>query len=243
MMNIYRRIYIHPFFYLFCLLIIITGHFKAFTNIMVIVLFHELGHILGALIFKWKIKRVLILPFGCMTEFNEKLNRPIYQELIILIMGPLFQILLYQFYKTSYHYPLLLLNLMPIYPLDGSKFIFLFWNIVGSYYNSYIVTFVVSYISIFFLLIKYHNFIILLFDIYLLITSIEIFKNKDYYFYMFLYERYKDNYPYYRKKIIKGNKYKKMKRSNIHFFIIENKIIEERKQLSFLFKYKENKSI
>ena len=33
-----------------------------------------------------------MLPFGGVTIFNEDLNRPIYEEFIILIMGPVFQI-------------------------------------------------------------------------------------------------------------------------------------------------------
>ena len=128
MKSIYHKIYIHPLFYLIAFISIITGHLKAFITIMTILLFHELGHILMALILKWKIKRIIILPLGCMTEFNEKLNKPILEELLILISGPIFQLILYIFYKTPYHYPLLFLNLLPIYPLDGSKFIFLFWN-------------------------------------------------------------------------------------------------------------------
>ena len=178
MKNIYHKIYIHPLFYFMAIISIITGQFKAFFSLMIIVSIHELGHVIAALLMKWKINRVIILPLGCMTEFNEKLNRPIYQELIILLMGPLFQIILYMFYKTPYHYPLLFLNLLPIHPLDGSKFIFLFWNIVGSYYYSYIVIFIISYITIFILILYYHNFIILLFSIYLLLTSIKVLKNK-----------------------------------------------------------------
>ena len=235
MKNIYHKIYIHPLFYFMAIISIITGQFKAFFSLMIIVSIHELGHVIAALLMKWKINRVIILPLGCMTEFNEKLNRPIYQELIILLMGPLFQIILYMFYKTPYHYPLLFLNLLPIHPLDGSKFIFLFWNIVGSYYYSYIVIFIISYITIFILILYYHNFIILLFSIYLLLTSIKVLKNKEYYFYIFLYERYSSKYPYYRKKIIYNKKIKKMKRSVKHFFFINNNILGEDEYLKMLF--------
>ena len=227
MRSIYHKIYIHPLFYFMALISILTGQFKAFISFMIIVLFHELGHLLAALIMKWNIKRIIILPLGCMTEFNEKLNKPIYQELIILIMGPLFQMILYIFYKTPYHYPLLFLNLLPIYPLDGSKFIFLAWNIIGSYYYSYIVTFIISYITIFILIIYYHNFIILIFSIYLLISSIKIYHNRKIYFYIFLYERLKYSYPYYKEMIITNENLKKMKRSVKYYFLIKNNIKTE----------------
>lgn len=229
MKNIYHKIYIHPLFYLFAVITILTGHFKAFLSIMNILLFHELGHVLMGLILKWRIRRIIVLPVGCITEFNEKLNRPIYQELLILICGPLFQMVLYMFYKTQYHYPLLIFNLLPIYPLDGSKFIFLLWNLIGSYYYSYIITFIISYITIFILVIYYHNLMILLFSIYLLVSSIEIYYNKNINFYMFLYERLKNIYPCYKEKIIIGDNLKKMKRSVKHYFLIENSLKDEKK--------------
>ena len=243
MKNICHKIYIHPLFYLIAIISIITGQFKAFIMIMSILLFHELGHVLTALILKWNIRRIIVLPLGCMTEFNEKLNRPILEELLILVSGPIFQIILYIFYKTPYHYSLLFLNLLPIYPLDGSKFIFLFWNIIGSYYYSYVITFIISYLFIILLVINYHNFIILLFSFYLLWSSIEILVKKDECFYMFLYERYLNECLYYRKKIIQGFKYKKMKRSVKHYFLVDNKLISEHDVLFKLFNLTNNKKI
>ena len=224
MKNICHKIKIHPLFYLFLFLVILTGQIKNFINLMIVILFHELGHISVALMFKWKIRRLIVLPFGCMTEFQEKLNRPIYQELLILIAGPIFQIVLFTIYRTPFHYPLLFFNLLPIYPLDGSKFIFLFWNIIGSYYYSYIITFFVSYVFIFILIIKYHNLMILLFSIYLLINSIEIYHSRHINFYLFLYERLKYSYHYYKEKIIIGNDIKKIKRSVKHYFLVKNSI-------------------
>lgn len=227
MNHICHKVYLQPLFYFFTLAVVLTGHFHDFMNIMIIVLFHELGHLLGAFIFKWKVKRLIIFPLGCMTEFNERLNRPIYQEFIILILGPLFQIFLYQFYPTDFHYPLLWFNLLPIYPLDGSKFVFLFWNIIGSYYNSYIVTFVISYITVFCLIIHYHNLLILLFSIWLLISSIKMFDNRKIHFWTFLYERLHYKYFFYRKKIILGDNIFKMKRDVCHYFFIKRFLYNE----------------
>lgn len=229
MKNIYHKITIQPLFYLFLFLVLVTGQIKSFISLMIVILFHEFGHITVALIFKWNIKRIIVLPFGCLTEFQEKLNKPIYQEFLILIAGPIFQILLFAFYKSSFHYPLLLFNLLPIYPLDGSKLVFLIWNIIGSYYYSYVVTFIISYIFIFILIIKYHNLMILLFSIYLLISSIEIYYSRNINFYIFLYERLKVNYHYYKEKIIIGDNLKKMKRSVKHYFLMQNRLEDEQK--------------
>jgi stage IV sporulation protein FB len=229
MKNIYHKVKIQPLFYLFLFLVLITGQVKTFISLMIVILFHELGHIIVALIFKWNIKKIIILPFGCMTEFQEKLNRPIYQEFLILIAGPIFQIILSFFYHVPFSYPLLLFNLLPIYPLDGSKLVFLLCNIICSYYYSYIITFFVSYLFIFLLIIKYHNFMILLFSIYLLISSIDIYLNRHINFYIFLYERLKYPYIYYKEKVIMGNNLKKMKRDVKYYFLIENSLKSEQK--------------
>ena len=84
---------IHPFTYIFIFIIIINGEFNKFASIMNIILFHELGHILSGLFFKWKIDKIIILPFGCLTIFDEKINKPIFEEFIISISGFIFQII------------------------------------------------------------------------------------------------------------------------------------------------------
>lgn len=241
MKHIFPKVEVHPLFYFFALLSILTAHFRPFLEVLAIILFHELGHIIASILCKWKIKRVLILPLGGMTEFQEKLNKPIHQELFILVMGPLFQMLFYLFYPTVYHYPLLFFNLLPIYPLDGSKFLFLFWNVLGSYYYSYWILFFCSYLSVIFILIFYHNLFFLLMCIYLLWKTIYFYREIPLYFSIFLFERYQKEYPYYRKKVIVGNKVKKMKRSTKHYFVIQNELLEEKSFLASLFNLTNNK--
>ncbi len=112
---------------LFCFL---TGYFKDFIWISILIMIHECGHVTGAILCNWKIERVLILPFGGMTFLKESLSRPIYQEWIIVLLGPIYQmvfflILCFLRYMNPtfmlYHFLLLGFNLLPIIPLDGSK--------------------------------------------------------------------------------------------------------------------------
>ena len=98
------KINVHPLYYIVAFICFITGYFKAFSIYTIILLVHELGHILAALILKWPILKVTIYPFGCMTTFNHKLNSSIIEEFLILLYGPLFQILFYMLYPTPYHY-------------------------------------------------------------------------------------------------------------------------------------------
>ena len=94
-MKIISKIKIHPFFYLFSIICIVTGYFKNFIIISFIILFHELGHILVSQLFHWKIEKIVLLPFGGITIFHEFLNRPMKEEFFIAIAGPIFQTFLF----------------------------------------------------------------------------------------------------------------------------------------------------
>lgn len=235
MKSIYHKIKIHPLLYFFSFLSVLTAHFKEFLTFMLIISVHECGHLTFALLFHWKIEKVIFLPFGGMIRFQEKLNRPIYQEFFIALGGPLFQILFYQVYPTIYHYPLLFFNLLPIYPLDGSKFLFLLCNFLISYYKSYWVAFFSSYIIVILLLLKYPSLYIVILGSYLLFQNIKFIKELPEIFLTFLFERYQTSFPYYKEKIIKGKNFKKMKRSVRHIFFYDRKLYSEKEQLKKYF--------
>ncbi len=235
MKSIYHKIKIHPLLYFFACIAILTAHFKEFLTFMLIIFVHECGHLTFAFLFKWNIDKVLFLPFGGMIKFHEKLNRPIYQELLIVIGGPLFQVLFYQIYPTIYHYPLLLFNLLPIYPLDGSKILFLFCNLFISYYRSYWVLFISSYITVILVLIQYPSLYVVILGSYLLFQNVTMLKELSDIFLVFLFERYRDSYHYYHQKIIRGRDYKKMKRSVNHIFFDDGRFYSEKEILKEYF--------
>ena len=79
MKNIFK-FRIHPLFYITIFIYVFTGHFRDFFLFFSIILFHEFGHVIGGILFKWRIKEILILPFGALTIFNEGLNKPLFQE-------------------------------------------------------------------------------------------------------------------------------------------------------------------
>lgn len=232
------NIIIHPLYYLIAFISFITGHFKAYIIYTLIILVHELGHIFAGMILKWPISKVTIYPFGCMTTFNNKLNSSSIEEFLILIYGPLFQVLFNMLYPTNYHYFILIFNLLPIYPLDGSKLLFLLLNKITSYYYSYVYIFVISYITIIILLINRFNFInliILLYITYDVYRYIRLLPNIMYKFY---YERYKYKYKYKHNNIIIGNNKYKMYKDKNNFFILKNKCYNEYNILKHFFERK-----
>lgn len=209
-MKIISKIYIHPLTYLVIFISLLTGLFKELLTFLFIIIIHELGHITGALIYKWKIDKIVIMPFGGLTKFNELINKPLKEELVILILGPLFQLINFFVFKDIsysfryYNYGLFIFNLLPIYPLDGYKL----WLILLEYILPFkISTKIMLGVSFIFLILFLKlNFVYLLVLLFLLVGIIKEYKNIEYIFNRFLLERYTYKFSFKRRKIIKNIK-------------------------------------
>ena len=68
---------------------IVTAHFIELSLFLLIVFIHELGHSLAASFFSWRVKRIVLLPFGGVAELDEHGNSPIREEAIVVLSGPL----------------------------------------------------------------------------------------------------------------------------------------------------------
>ena len=222
---------IHPLYYIVFFIMFITGYFKYFTLYTLIILVHELGHVFAGLILKWPIEKVTLYPFGCMTTFN-KINSSFYEEFLVLIYGPLFQILFNYLYPLPYSKFILIFNLLPIYPLDGSKLLLLVLNILFSYYTSYIVIYLISIITILTLCVYNLDFLSLIILLFLLYDVYKYYKDLNMYMLYIIYDRYKNKYIFKKNNIIIGSKIYKIKRFRNNFFYIDNRYIEEYKYFS-----------
>lgn len=219
---------IHFLYYLVALVAIINGFFKDYIYITLLIFIHEIGHIIPSIYYNWKIDKIVILPFGGITIFNELINRSLKEEFIILIMGPLFQEIFYLILCilniendliTKYHYALLVFNLLPIIPLDGSKLINIILNRISSFNKSYLLTIYISVITIFILLLNNRkNLMFLIILLFLILKIIKNIKNHKYIFNRFLLERYIYELKFKKIKKIKGKNLKKMKKDYRHIF-------------------------
>ena len=178
-----------------------------------------------------------------LTIFNTKINNKWYQEFIVTILGPLFQILLFNFINDErilkYNMILLLFNLLPIFPLDGSKLLKIF---LYNYLPFKLVEKINIYIS--FIVLVLLNISIPKNLLIILVSTIFLFKifkeknNLDYIFNKFLFERYLYNINYKKIKIINQLKLEEMYKYYYHHFLSKNKIEEEH---DFLLKMFDNK--
>lgn len=246
MKNISSNIYVHPITIIISLITLLTGHFKMFILYTFIICIHELGHILSALFFKWNISRVIILPFGGITVFNELINKPLKEEFIIAVSGPIFQILVFVFFKdyfnvdyAYYNAYILIFNLLPIYPLDGYKILNIIINKFIPFNKTNVITLIISlfltYIFILIFFIKFDIIFIIIF-LFLLIGIIKEKYKLKYIYNKFLYERYIGNIKYKKRKTVSS--LNNLFKDCTHIIKVNGSYITEKEALNNKYNYK-----
>lgn len=123
-----------------------------------------MGHFVTGRILKLNVKEIRIFFFGGVTVLEEDLNLCIYKEILLVIMGPvtqiLFYLLIYIIYSNGYvsvitfnkvklvNQILLSFNLLPILPLDGGKILNNILDIFLPYNLSHVISIIVSIVSV-----------------------------------------------------------------------------------------------
>ena len=201
--------------------------------------------------FKYKIIEVELLPFGGITKIEKDLNSSLNKEIIISISGIImqlglfivlsflrqYQLISYNIYNlyNKYNFSILIFNLLPIIPLDGSIFVKSLLEKYISFYNSQIINIIISLVFlIIFIYFNYYfslnNYLIAVFLFY---KIYEYLKNLKYIYNRFLLERYLKEYNYRKIKVIK--KLKQIQKEKKNYFQINNSIIKERDVLKKYF--------
>ena len=233
-----KIIHLDKSFLFFLLIIIITGNFNPFIYYFLLLLIHEIGHALCGMSLGYELDKIILYPYGGITTFNYPINIPLKRELLILLMGPIMQILGYLLLKNIYdiklfHYTLLIFNLLPIYPLDGGKISNILCNYKFNYLKSFYITFIISIVLIFYIFLynlKHFNLNLFLMLIVIFIKLIDFYKMRYYYYQRFLLERYLHEYSFKKVKIIKN--IKNFYRDNRHYIYY----LDEKKYLKKYFK-------
>lgn len=220
---------------------IFSGYKKIALVTSFVFVIHEIGHIISCKIFNIKIDKINITPFGGCIKINSNLNMPIFSELIISSAGILFQLLLYLlnlfFLKSNLlekiNLEILLLNILPIIPFDGSKIFFCIISNFFSYKNSYKIFYFLSVLSSITVIIYFYNksnFNVALL-MYIFLSFIKEVRLCEYKINKFLLERY--IYNFHHDKSIKHNNCDvyKMHRNKDNYFY-ECGWIDEKKALS-----------
>lgn len=198
---------------IFIIISIITGTFTQLFMLLTIVFVHEIGHLLAALYFKWRIHSIVLWVFGGVMKTDESGNRTIREDIIVTVAGPLQHLFIYLmiiflsvfhilpqaliqqalFYNTM----ILLFNLLPIYPLDGGKLLFYILSYILPFRKAHHYTILFS-ITVCICVIILQLFVLsftlsaFLLIIFLLMENRTEWKNQYYFFIRFLLNRFSD---------------------------------------------------
>ena len=194
-----KHIYLDKYFLFFLLVIIFTGNFTYFLVYFSLLFIHEMGHTITGILFGYQLEKIVFYPLGGVTIFNLPINIPLKKELLILIMGPFMQIVGYLILKnffsyiSSYHYTLLIFNLLPLYPLDGGKILNILCNYRFNYLKSFKIIYFISLIMIIILSIYsiyFFNLNLVIMTILMFTKLFKTYRNRYYYYHRLLLERF-----------------------------------------------------
>ena len=237
--------------YLFILIALLAGYIKSILLIYLIVIIHELGHFFFFKIFKIKVIKIVIYPFGGITIIDKKIHERIYKTILSSLGGLIFQVFLFfvflsllkynlindytfSLFKT-YNQTLFLFNLLPIIPLDGSKIYFAFLTKYFSFKLSYYLMLILNFIFLilfwsYLIIFKLNDLILLSF---LILEYIKEIKNLKFIINKFYLERILS--PHFYNAIVNNcSSINKFKINKYYYLKENNKYINEK---DYLLKY------
>lgn len=127
--------------FLFLLLFLITNQIEVYALVMLFALIHELGHLLCGVLLGFEAESFKIMPLGFAIEFKTKIgdynkkvlksNLLTLKKLCINVAGPMTNLIIimigsFMNCHANILYAnliILMINLIPIYPLDGGRII------------------------------------------------------------------------------------------------------------------------
>lgn len=132
--NLSLKVHIHFLTFVYFILAWLGGYLKWYLSTLLIVCLHEICHLLMAYYFHFRIQKIEVLPFGAYLVLDDFYFHSILHEMCVVLAGPCSHLLIYEgivlFSEGVYQQYLLtmnmfvfLFNLLPIYPLDGSRFL------------------------------------------------------------------------------------------------------------------------
>lgn len=198
--------------------------------------------------YKIKINKITVFPFGSIIDTSMKYNEKSYIKLLIALAGIIFQLILYLIFYfflnfgiislidyqifLKYNLLIILFNILPIVPLDGSKILESILEIFIAYkvalYFEVLISFIFISILFFYSVFSFDLIIIISFLLY---KGYEFLFNIKYIYYKFRLERYLNKTSYKKVKHIKNINYIYKNRLNFINNKIEYKFFEKIKEI------------
>lgn len=235
---------INPLTVIFILLAFIFNKFNFLLLHYLVALIHELFHYITAKFLNVEVEEITFLPIGFYLKINGLEDYSFIKQLLVLISGPLSFFFSFLVLRILYNLDLisiygykeglisnnfiLIFNLLPIYPLDGSKIIELLLTPFFNEYKLRVIRIILSLLTLVIAssyLLSLGEFIVMIFLFITTIVSLVKLK-KDYILYL-LSRMTKKN-----KRKIKMNSKKEIYRLKDNYFLENNKILNEKEIIS-----------
>lgn len=158
--------------FLFLFLFLLTSQIEMYIILIIFAILHELGHLLAGLILKFKPEEIKLSPVGLQIsfkaskeEFNTKVKKAHalnIKKAILALAGPLTNLIISTItiiighfntnIQSTYIYQIIIysnlliamFNLIPIYPMDGGRFINEVLKILAGNKKAYKYTYIIS---------------------------------------------------------------------------------------------------
>ena len=254
MKNIWPLFKINSATYILILTFLLTGLIKNIILIYLIIIIHELGHIMMIKLLKYDIIKVEIYPMGGVTTIKKDINSKVINDFLIAIMGIIMQIILFFlfiiFFKNnlislntfnlfkSYNKTIILFNLIPIIPLDGYHILRSINELFFSFKTSFYLSLIISIISLILFIIKtgifsLNNYLVISFLIYKIIYE---YKNFKFIHLEFLLERLLKDLKFNKIKYNHQVNLDYLKKDTYHYFKTNDKVYSEKEVLNNKFR-------
>lgn len=156
--------------YLFILVLSLAALFNA-NDILLVLLFsslHEIGHFAALIIFKNYPYELKLSFYGFAVKYESNISRV--KETVVLLSGPLVNLILYLILKDNVNLILFLLNVLPIYPLDFARVLRLYFPKTGTFISR--ITLILICILCVYMLVYYKSYSLLFVATYLVLYGI-----------------------------------------------------------------------
>lgn len=186
--TITKNIRIHYSFFIILFFSIVTGLYLEFFIVFLSFLLHELGHLFFIKLFNYEVKKVTIFPFGGVIDYKFKSDF-LYRYFLISIGGIIVNLIIYMvsFFLNftlikEVNLLFVLINLIPIFPLDGAKILLFGMKIIFPYYYAKKFIYVFSILSslVIFIILYFKFSALILFVFLCLFIKENIFGYKNF---------------------------------------------------------------
>lgn len=232
--------YVHPFTIFYLIVAWLNDNLVVYLSALIIVCIHEYGHYYFAKKFAFEIEKVEIFPFGAFLSLNDYGMHHIVEELVMIMAGLSTHLVMYLiivlFFNSEYllavNRLVFIFNLLPIYPLDGSKLLLLVMSLFKDYYQAVKLQIKLSIFSLSVLIVLYNQLGYLLIYLYLLYINYQYIKEFRYMIIRLYLKR------------MHGSQYHHLKvnhdycfyRPYLNYYVIDGRGFSEKQVLEYLIK-------